>query len=452
MLPFLLTAALVFVPSPRLQDTPFDATPPEAPALHAPTLRRPTAPAPTSDSETPAELRIRRATTAVAEAPGRAAGYDELAMALARRARETADHAYYERALEALRVSRFLEPEGYRARKVRAWVLLGQHRFSEAREVAEALLAEVPDDLQLYAILTDATVELGDYAAAESACQWLLDMRPGNVPGLTRAAHLRELFGDPDGARDLMQQAYHSTPPREREDRAWILVQLAELDRRAGWAERAEVLAEQALTLFPGYHYALASLGHAQLALGDAEGAVASFAQRYAVAPHPENLFDLAEARAAAGQAEAAAADYARFEEGALAESGGVDNANGELVRRYLATGRTAEALRLAEREAGRRGALLTRMLHARALAATGAVGEAHAVAEAALAVGSVDPEFRGWAAEIAREAGAGARAREHARAWLAAAPLGASASAARDFLASLEGGEDEPETPSGTF
>ena len=31
----------------------------------------------------------------------------------------------------------------------------------------------------------------------------MLDLRPGNLPGLTRAAYLRELFGDLDGSVEL---------------------------------------------------------------------------------------------------------------------------------------------------------------------------------------------------------------------------------------------------------
>jgi hypothetical protein len=57
----------------------------------------------------------------------------------------------------------------------------------------------------------------------------MLDIRPGNVPGLTRAAYLRELFGDVDGSIELMEMAYRQTPPNELEDRAWILTQLAHL-------------------------------------------------------------------------------------------------------------------------------------------------------------------------------------------------------------------------------
>ena len=30
----------------------------------------------------------------------------------------------------------------------------------------------------VYGLLTDAHVELGNYAEAEKACQWMLDLRP----------------------------------------------------------------------------------------------------------------------------------------------------------------------------------------------------------------------------------------------------------------------------------
>ena len=43
----------------------------------------------------------------------------------------------------------------------------------------------------------------------------MLDLRPGNVPAVTRAAYLREMFGDVEGALELMAQALDATP-RER--------------------------------------------------------------------------------------------------------------------------------------------------------------------------------------------------------------------------------------------
>ena len=220
------------------------------------------APAETSVAS-PAQVKIEQARIAIAKDPGRCQGHTDLALALARRARETSDPAFYAQAEAALEKCLAVSPDDREALKVRAWVRLGQHRFAEARDLATALNKRVPDDLTVYGLLTDAQAELGNYAEAEAACQWMLDLRPGNVPGLTRAAYLRELFGDLDGALELMSAAYQQTPFSETEDRAWILTQLGHLHLAAGRPAEAETVLRRALDEFPGYHYALGQLASA---------------------------------------------------------------------------------------------------------------------------------------------------------------------------------------------
>ena len=124
---------------------------------------------------------------------------------------------------------------------------------------AQALNAQIPDDVLVYGYLADAYIELGRYDEAEKAAQWMLDLRPGNVPALTRAAYLRELFGDVEGAIELMQLAYNRTPQTEVEDRAWIATQLAHLEFARGRRDVALKLTQHALEIFPEYHYALPS-------------------------------------------------------------------------------------------------------------------------------------------------------------------------------------------------
>ena len=123
---------------------------------------------------------------------------------------------------------------------MRAWSLLGQHRFAEALTLATALNTKVPDDLMVYGMLTDANIELGKYDDAEKSAQWMLDLRPGNIPALTRAAYLRELFGDIDGAIELMQSAFNRMPYQETEDRAWVLTQIGHLELVRGQPAAAE--------------------------------------------------------------------------------------------------------------------------------------------------------------------------------------------------------------------
>ena len=172
----------------------------------------------------------------------------------------------------------------------------------------------------VYGMLTDANIELGKYDDAEKSAQWMLDLRPGNIPALTRAAYLRELFGDIEGAIELMQAAFGRMPYQETEDRAWVLTQIGHLElvrQRPAEAERA---LEQALELFPNYHYALGSLAEVRTAQKRHREAADLQQQRYAVAPHPENLYELAEAQARAGMTAEAAQSYAQFEAGARRE------------------------------------------------------------------------------------------------------------------------------------
>ena len=96
--------------------------------------------------------------------------------------------------MDALDKSFATAPENYEGLRTKAWVLLGQHEFAQAREVALKLNKSAPDDVLVYGLLTDANIELGNYDEAEKAAQWMLDMRPGNVPGLTRGAYSARAF------------------------------------------------------------------------------------------------------------------------------------------------------------------------------------------------------------------------------------------------------------------
>src|SRR5215468_4624816 len=204
----------------------------------------------------PAEQSISQAEKLIAKNSKDFEAFNALALALSRRARETSDVQFYAQAEEALQRSFEISPGNFDGERTHVWLLLGKHEFAAALEAAKKLNKKMPDDVMLYGFLTDANVELGNYKDAEAAAQWMLDLRPGSIPSLTRAAYLRELFGDIDGALDLMQMAYQSTPPSESEDRAWIITQMAHLNLATGETSQAEKLLQQALAIFPGYHYA----------------------------------------------------------------------------------------------------------------------------------------------------------------------------------------------------
>jgi tetratricopeptide (TPR) repeat protein len=355
----------------------------------------------------PAERSIAQANSMIAKNPKNFEAYNALALALSRRARETSDVKFYAQGEEALKKSFEISPGNFDGERILVWLLLGKHEFAAAREAARKLNKKMPDDVMVYGFLTDANIELGDYKEAEEGAQRMLDLRPGNLPGLTRAAYLRELFGDVDGAVDLMNMALQSTPPSQVEDAAWILTQIAHLDLAVGKTAEAEKQLEHALVLFPGYHYSLGNLAKVRIQQKRYTEAVHLLDQRYQAAPHAENLYDLAEALQLAGHGEDARKAFTEFEQKSLAETNRADNSNRELIFYYADYAHEpVQALEVAKREFARRHDAYTLDAYAWALYMNGRYPEAREQIEKALAVGLRDARVLRHAGEIALKAG----------------------------------------------
>lgn len=372
-------------------------------ALHAP-AQNGAAPSP---QFSPAEQSIVAARKEIEKKPDQFAGYNHLAIALSRRARETSDVLYYTQAEDALKKSLELAPGNMESEKIHVRLLLGRHEFPSALEAAKALNQKNPDDVLVYGFMTDANAELGKYEDAEASAQWMLNLRPGNLPGMTRAAYLRELFGDVDGSYELMEMAYQATPPTETEDRAWILSQMGHLRFIAGKTDEADNILKQALIIFPGYHYALGNLAKVRITEKRYGEAIALLEQRYQAAPHAENLYDLAEALKVAGHADEAKKAFAEFETKSLGESVRKDNSSRELVFYYADYAhQPARALEVAKQEFSWRHDVYTLDAYAWALHVNGQDAEARKQMETALSVGIRDAKMLEHAGEIALQLG----------------------------------------------
>jgi tetratricopeptide (TPR) repeat protein len=363
--------------------------------------------APVAPTLSPAERTMAQARKLIDKNPKDFEAYNALALALSRRARETSDVNFYMQAEDALQHSFAISPDNFDGQRTHVWLLLGKHEFSAALEAAKKLNQKMPDDVMTYGFLTDANVELGNYTDAETAAQWMLDLKPGNIPGLTRAAYLRELYGDIEGSLELMNMAYQSTPPSEVEDQAWILTQMAHLNLAIGKIDESEKLSQQALTLFPGYHYALGNLAKVRIQQKRYDEAIELLKQRYQAAPHAENMFDLAQAFQLAGKSDDATKSFAEFERKSLLETGRGDNSNHELIFYYSDYAKQPEkALEVAQREFTRRRDVFTLDSYAWALYVNGHCAEAQRQIQTALAVGIRDAKIFHHAGEIALKYG----------------------------------------------
>lgn len=388
-------------------------------------------------SLTPAGKAVEAAQTAIIREPQKAEHHNALALALARRARESADTAYYAKAMEAVARSLELSPHNFEGLKMKTWILLGQHEFAEALKLATELNRRSADDVAVYELLTDAHLELGNYKQAEESAQWMLNIGRSNIPGLTRAAYLRELFGDLEGALELMNQAWTRTDPKETEDRAWLLTQIGHLLTVSGKTEDAGRVLNEALQLMPEYHYALAGLARVRAAQDKHAEAAALLHRRYEIAPHPENLFDYGAALRRAGRTAESRRILAEFEKKALAESAGWDNANRELISYYTDfANQPAAALKIAGQEISRRRDVGTLDAYAWALHHSRRSSEAVKVMEEALAVGTVEPRILYHAAAIALAAGKPEDAKRYGRRSLEVNARSEVAQSARRLLA----------------
>jgi tetratricopeptide (TPR) repeat protein len=387
----------------------------------------------------PAERSMAQANRLIKKNPKNFEAYNALALALSRRARETSNVIFYAQAEETLKKAFEISPGNFDGEKIHVWLLLGKHEFSAAREEARKLNQKMPDDVMVYGFLTDANIELGNYKEAEDSAQLMLDLRPGNLPALTRAAYLRELFGDLDGSVELMNMAYQSTPPSEAEDRAWILSQIGHLRLMSGKITDADTTLQQALSLFPGYHYALGNLAKVRVEQERHEDAVSLLQQRYDVAKQAENLYDLAEALELAGHRDQAKNAFGEFETKSRLESVRADNSNRELIFYYADHAHLpAKALEVAQTEYARRHDVFTLDAYAWALHVNRRDIEARTQITAALAVGIHDAKILRHAGEIALSTGDRTEAERY---LLDSAKMNAPGSRqARELLASLSG------------
>ena len=239
----------------------------------------------TTQEPTSAQQRIAAAKQQAKAHPKDAQPYVELALAWIRRARETANPVYFNDAEQAITAGLAFAPSDFQLAKAHVALLLGRHEFAQARTEATALNRRTPDDVTTYAYLAEANIALGEYQDAEEAAQWMLNLLPNNVPGLMLGAQLRDVYGDPEGALELLNQAYGETPSTENEELAWIANRIAEVEIGSGKLDQASQILESAERLMPAYPYTLQNLARVKLEQHRYPDAITLLLQEQKVAP-----------------------------------------------------------------------------------------------------------------------------------------------------------------------
>jgi tetratricopeptide (TPR) repeat protein len=208
----------------------------------------------------PVQQRIDAAQKRVDANPKSWEAYNDLAAAYCRKARDNGDVAVCEQAQRGLDHSFQLSPGNFEARKLEVTVLLGKHQAADALKLATELNNQTHDDIGVWGLLVDANIALGKYDDAERDAQWILNLRAGSSLGFEKAAQLRALFGDPEGAVEFFDEANRRISQNDLDEHAWLFTQSAQQELAMGKTDEAEKLVMQALKLFPDSQSALAVL------------------------------------------------------------------------------------------------------------------------------------------------------------------------------------------------
>lgn len=280
---------------------------------------------------------------------------------------------------------------------LRGHVLHNLHQFTAAETVARTLSTQrgIPFD---HALLGDVLLEQGRLDEAAAAYQKFMDLKPG-LQAYLRAAQLRWLKGDLDGAIEMALQALRASSTNEPEAAAWAAAKLAFYDLHAGKLAEARDASAVALKFMPDYAPALLLRGRVDMAEGKPEAAQLAFGQAAQLNPLPEYQWALSEALRTLGQE--AAAQKIEVE---LKAKGATEDPR--TLALFLATRNedANQAVRLTQAELKNRQDVFTLDAAAWALAQAGRATEAWSLTQRALATGVHDARLAFHAAAIAKQ------------------------------------------------
>jgi tetratricopeptide (TPR) repeat protein len=347
--------------------------------------------------------------------PRNAGTYLRLSDALIRKARETGDGSYFNRAEEALKKSLEIAPQNGAALRHLAYVFYSRHEFAPAAAYARKAIEIDPADGAAYGVLGDALLEVGQYLEAQSAYASMIELDQ-SLYSYSRLAGLKSLRGDTVAARDDLQRAVAAGKALEEpaESIAWAEWQLASDYFADGNLAEAEACYQQALKTLPDYYRALAGLAQVRAAQQRYDEAIALYGKAIAILPLPDYVAALGDIYSIVGESHKAEQQYELVE-----YIGKLSVLNQTLYNRELAyfyadhDTKIAEALILAHRELNYRKDIYAYDLLAWSLHKNERNDEARDAIEKALRLGTRDARLFYHAGLIYRALGATERAAE---------------------------------------
>lgn len=229
----------------------------------------------------------------VSDEPGNITKKTLLAGAYIQKTRETTDFDYLNRAAKILDAV-LAEDQDFEALHLRNIIELTLHHFAQAADYARAMTVHFPEDVQSWATLGDALLEMGQYDAARDAFTRTLEIKPGLI-SYNRMGFYYFITGDAERGIALMKSAVESAA-KYPENKAWCLVELGNMYFKTNRWPEAEQAYTQAIAAFPASHAAYAALGAVRAAQGRLPEAIENYKRAQSITPMVQYggaLFDL---------------------------------------------------------------------------------------------------------------------------------------------------------------
>ena len=212
---------------------------------------------------------------------------------------------------------------------------MAEHDFVKARADGLRLTQLDPGTINSWGVLTDALLELGDYAQADAAIQEMRKLGSDTAETEIRVGRLLFLQGDTPGAQKHFFRALafaRNIPMPPRETVAWCQWQLGEMAFSTGDYDPAEKYYRDALATYPGYVQALASLGRVLAAHDNLAGAIEQYESAVRRFPDPTFVAALGDLYHLAGRQKDAQIQYDLVE-----QIGHLSALNGSRYNRQIA-------------------------------------------------------------------------------------------------------------------
>lgn len=304
--------------------------------------------------------------------------------------RENPDPRLYVQIEALLRELEQRYPDQARSALLRAWYEMTQHRFLSALVRLRGLHGKGIDKAIVLGLMSDALVETGAYDDAVEVTQEMLARSPG-LPAMARAAHLRFLHGDLDGAIAFYRLALDDRRA-DAAAKAWVRLQMADLYLHGGKTDEAE---QEAKLASPELRVAAkAILARVRVQQGRLADGLRQYEEVLRLQPNPEYALAAYELAGYAHDARALARQRLLLEGMARLDREG-------LHRRVFAAlladlpGQSGRAVGLALQEYAERPDLYSHLSLAWALYRNGNLPAAREHCEAALRLGTPDPMLR---------------------------------------------------------